>query len=462
MRSIIESCSVGEKMKYLLLGLIAFSVVGAVDARQPAETALPAGWTTKTPRAEIAPEFAYLARGGPKGQGSLTISADNQEGLFGWFEKTFEIKGGQYYRFSALQRTRGVKLPRRTAVVRILWRDANGNKVRHNEPTPASYATGTLPPAEPEYPAIARDLPNGWREVAGIYRVPDKATHGIVELYYRWEARGKVEWCDVLLEPSTAPDPRTVKLATVHFKPIEGKTNLEKCQLFEPLIASAAKQGADIIVLPETLTYYHRGLKYADCAESIPGESTDYFGTLAKKYDLYIVAGLLERDGRLIYNVATLISPTGKMTGKYRKVTLPRGEIEGGITPGDEYPVFETRFGKVGMMICYDGFFPEVARELSNNGAEIICWPVWGCNPMLGAARACENHVFVISSTYTDVERNWMITAVYGRDGQVLTSAEKFGEVVITEVDLNRPLHWTSLGDFKAQLNSHRPVVNGR
>jgi hypothetical protein len=55
-----------------------------------------------------------------------------------------------------------------------------------------------------------------------------------------------------------------------------------------------------------------------------------------------------------------------------------------------------------------------------------------------------------------------MITAVYGRDGQVLTSAEKFGEVVITEVDLNRPLHWTSLGDFKAQLNSHRPVVNGR
>ena len=114
------------------------------------------------------------------------------------------------------------------------------------------------------------------------------------------------------------------------------------------------------------------------------------------------------------------------------------------------------------MMICYDGFFPEVARELSNNGAEVICWPVWGCNPMLGAARACENHVFVISSTYTDVERNWMITAIYGRDGQVLTSAEKFGEVLVTEVDLNRPLHWTSLGDFKAQLNSHRPVVNGR
>ena len=47
--------------------------------------------------------------------------------------------------------------------------------------------------------------------------------------------------------------------------------------------------------------------------------------------------------------------------------------------------MFETRFGKVGMMVCYDGFFPEVARELTNHGAEVIAWPVWGCNPLLAA-----------------------------------------------------------------------------
>ena len=69
-----------------------------------------------------------------------------------------------------------------------------------------------------------------------------------------------------------------------------------------------------------------------------------------------------------------------------------RGEIEAGIQPGNEYPVFETRFGKVGMMVCYDGFFPEVARELSNAGAEVIAFPVAGCNPMLVAARACEKY----------------------------------------------------------------------
>ena len=79
-----------------------------------------------------------------------------------------------------------------------------------------------------------------------------------------------------------------------------------------------------------------------------------------------------------------LIGPDGNVVGKYRKVCLPRGEVEGGIAPGSEYPVFDTRFGKVGMMVCYDGFFPEVARELTNRGAEVIAWPVWGCNPQPG------------------------------------------------------------------------------
>src|SRR5262249_14956245 len=143
-------------------------------------------------------------------------------------------------------------------------------------------------------------------------------------------------------------------------------------------------------------------------------------GELAKKHNCYIVPGLLERDGRLVYNVAVLLGPDGKMIGKYRKASLPRGEIEGGITPGDEFPVFPTRFGKVGMMVCYDGFFPEVARQLALNGAEVIAFPVAGCNPALVSARACENHVFIVSSTYTDISLKWMITGIFDHEGKVL------------------------------------------
>ncbi len=413
------------------------------------------GWQPGWPRNEIKPAFHF-------NRGSLGIVSDKREGQHGWWQRSFDVVGGRHYAFESARKDKAVAVPRHSLPVRILWQDAGGNAVLSDPPAHLAGEKGSLPRAEPDYPADADADVNGWTRVFGVYRAPSKATKAIVELHLRWSPNSSVEWRPATLVETAPPQPRIVRLASVHFTPRGGKTPMDNCRMYEPFIADAASKRADLVVLGETITYVGLGKKFTEVAEPMPGPSTEYFCALAKKHKIHIVVGLVERDGSLLYNVAVLIGPDGRIIGVYRKVCLPRGEVDGGLTPGRSFPVFETKLGKIGMMVCYDGFFPEPARELTKGGAEIIAWPVWGCNPLLAGARACENHVYLVSSTFTDISANWTQTAIYGHDGKTLAKAEKWGSVVIAEIDLSQRHFWrNNLGDFRAENLRSRPVIGG-
>lgn len=439
-------------MRHSLFGLLFFVVLGL-----HAEAGEPGGWSKHFPREEIAPRFSTATD--PAVGELLVIDAADSPGSQGWWSRTDRVTGGTYVRFQAFYRgLEGVEA-RRSVLVKLHWRDDAGRKVRQDADVVTSELKNYTPNAEAEHPPTLGTV-NGWTEISAIYRVPSQATQAMIELHSQWVPKSHVEWSRVSLTPAEAPAPRKVRLATVHHIP-SGKSARANCEQFEPLLAEAAKQRADLVVLGEVINGVGTG-PADQTAEPIPGPSSNAIAALAKEHKLHVVVGLFERDGSLIYNVALLIGPDGEILGKYRKVTLPREEIEQGVTPGTEYPVFETKLGRIGMMVCYDGFYPEPARELSANGAEVIAWPVWGCNPMLAAARACENGIFVVSSTYCDRSLDWMVSAVFDPTGHQLATAEKMGTVVTAEVDLSRPTRWPSLGEFKASIPRHKPLPTGK
>ena len=152
--------------------------------------------------------------------------------------------------------------------------------------------------------------------------------------------------------------------------------NLEKMSVYVEQIM-AEKPGTNLIVFPELMTSGYEGTPemFQELAETLPnGESMQVMGALAKKHHVHIIYGLPERDPVLtdvLYNAAVLINSDGIAVGTYRKVH-PFADEKRWCRAGCEVPVFDTEIGKIGIMICWDTGFPEIARCYALKGADLL------------------------------------------------------------------------------------------
>ncbi len=238
-------------------------------------------------------------------------------------------------------------------------------------------------------------------------------------------------------------------------------------------IRKASAMGAKLVILQEL----HAGLYFCqsenpswfDQAETIPGPTTDMFGSLAKEFGLVIVTSLFERRAAGIYhNTAVVFESDGSIAGKYRKMHIPDDPLfyeKFYFTPGEEnFLPIETSIGKIGVLVCWDQWYPEAARLIALAGAELLVYPTaigWDPNDndeekarqkeawiTIQRSHAVANGIPVASVNRVGFEADptgvgagidfWGNSFVAGPQGEFLAQAGAGEELLIVEIDMVR------------------------
>jgi len=279
---------------------------------------------------------------------------------------------------------------------------------------------------------------------------------------------------------------RIVKIAAVQLpSQPEGKTNTEKREsnfkAAEIWLTRAGREQADIACLGETFTTLGLDLTPENLVTETTGlfeETLARLGAIAREFRMYLIAPTLILQENQVRNAALLLDRRGELMGQYLKVHCIVNERDLGIVPGEAWPTFALDFGTIGIQICHDNSFPESARCLTLNGAEIIFWPHvmggWGGEFMdvLLRAPAIHNGIHFVPTCFGCPEdRAWRPGMLIGRssiirpDSTIAADAGRHPGIALATIDLDRPriaADFTRSGDFYWQidmLNDRRPEL---
>ncbi len=226
---------------------------------------------------------------------------------------------------------------------------------------------------------------------------------------------------------------REVTVATVQMKPRLGETEENLVKMSDLVAKIAGQQKVDLIVFPELITSgYECGVRFTDLAQRVPGPTVNLMAQRAQEFGVHIAFGLptKEKVESILFNSLVFIGPDGELIGEYRKVHL-KGEERMAFRAGYRYLVFECQFGMVGLLTGYDMAFPEAARSLALEGAEllVVCanWEKphrdeWRTYVL---ARAYENALFVAAANRVGDDVTYSFfgdSTIVGPRGQVFAT----------------------------------------
>jgi predicted amidohydrolase len=396
---------------------------GAGNLRAHEENGNREEWQIWSPRAEQKPAGIKLA------DGSLILTAAaNPAASGGWVKSVKGIQPGLWFRFEAEYQVDGLRKPWNQVLVRLEWKDAKWQR------------TG-----ETEFAWREEPVAGGWTRVWEDVQAPEGAKFAELQLWLYDAELGAVVFRNPAVELTEAPAARNVRLVSVNYRPESAPGGEASVRALAAKARMWVKDAADLIVFGEGITVVGSGKRYDEVAEAADGTTAKVLGELAREKKSYIVAGIYEREGDFLYNTAILLDRAGKLVGKYRKVYLPREEIERGLAPGNAFAVWETDFGKLGVMICYDVFFAEPAKALAMRGAEVVAMPIWGGDEVLAKARSIEGRMFLVAAGYDHP------TYVQDPGGIRLSEAKENGSVAVVDVDLAKAYRQKHLGDMRAR-----------
>lgn len=375
---------------------------------------IPDGWEVVCPNAAVAPVFELVQT--QDGKRALVGAGSGRQECFGYVRCKINIEANKTYRMRVRLKYEGMGDINRHLVHGVFGSFNDGIFIYSRE--------------------------DDWAIGDNRFLAPENTNDCEVRLYFRFSAHGKVWWDNVSLQEYDPIPPRLVKVACSW-----GSNDMN---YWSDWLDRAGEKGVDMALLPEM--FDGKGVKDA---ELINGASGSLLSNKARQWNMYVSGSFYEKRGDLVFNTAPLFDRRGELVGTYCKNQLYDPEEDEGATPGIGFPVFETDFGKVGIIICYDSWFPEPTRLLAYKGAELILFPNAGYFTGLMPARAADNGVWFAVSSLNSPAGIWDSSGAQAGEEEpnptrfVVSSIGDFekddnGQMLVATIDLSRRYspHW--------------------